>query len=112
MEAVGGEVCAHRQERCGESVVDGSKHGDALIVSIQVELQSFALQAANAVLLDRLRHKNQASTHADAVRQLCQVASRHTAIAMMADMTYTTACFSSGSVEAHVFCFVCFVQKL
>ena len=43
-------VCAHRQERCSKSVVDGSKHGDALVVAIQVELQPFALQAAHAEL--------------------------------------------------------------
>ena len=46
--------CAHRQERGREGVVDGGKHGDALVVSVQVELQSFALQAARAMLFDSI----------------------------------------------------------
>lgn len=43
---------AYRQEWCREGIVDGSKHGDALVVSIQIELQSFALQAAHSMLLN------------------------------------------------------------
>ena len=38
------DLCAYRKEGFKEGVVDGSKHGDALLVSIQVELQPFALQ--------------------------------------------------------------------
>ena len=93
-------VGAHRQERCRERVVDGSKHGDALVVSIQVELQSFALQAAHAMLLVELHRVNQARKH---VRQFCQVeVTRHAAAAMIANMTKITACLLSGSVEMHM----------
>lgn len=40
-----GDFVAYRQEGRGEGIIDWGKHGDALVVAIQVELQSFALQS-------------------------------------------------------------------
>lgn len=51
-----GPFGAYRQQGCREGIVDWGKHGDALVVSIQVELQSFALQSINVA--DQLHKHN------------------------------------------------------